>query len=273
MRKTIILALLLLLPFAAGAQDTLRTEFPNLYLDTVKVRVNSNINNYSMIGFNAGVSFNRMSFNPSHSQESLFTPGYYSVMFTHYEKMFDYLPYFGFQVGLAFGREGYRFKENKETHTTYIMDGARQMRMDVIELPFMAQIHVDTRLIKYMANIGIYGGYRLNIEREGPGITDARRYTFDDTDRQYDYGLQGGAGMAFMFTPVELHLNVLCRYAWSSIFEPDSINSVYRKYYYRYAYPLDIMVTLGVHFHVSKMTGKTNKELKQEAHDIVYGIQ
>ena len=103
------------------------------------------------------------------------------------------------------------------------------------------------------------------------------RYDWYDTDIRWDYGFQGGAGFALVFSPIEISVGAQLRYGLSSIFTPDSQfpeGSGYEdrnQYYYRFAYPLDIMITFGMHFELGKRYGKTRKALKQEAYDIVYG--
>ena len=244
--------------------------YTDLYLDTVQVAKVRQINDYTLIGVNGGVTFSRMSFNPSHKQSTHFAPSYFSVTLTRYGKMFGYMPYFGFQTGIAYGHEGCLFKPDSETGVTYTVDGATEMEMDVVEVPFLAQIHVDSDFFKIMVNAGIYGGYRLNVERTGPSLSASEAVTFKDTDIRFDYGLQGGLSVGFIFDPLELHFGALVRYSWSSIYTPDSSNSAYNKYYYRYAYPFDVMVTAGVHFQITKRRGRTSHDIKREAYDFVY---
>ena len=43
------------------------------------------------------------------------------------------------------------------------------------------------------------------------------------------------------------------------------------KYYYRFAYPFDFMVTAGLYFQLTKRTGKGKTQLRKEAYDAVYG--
>ncbi|MBQ9547841.1 MAG: PorT family protein [Bacteroidales bacterium] len=271
--KRFLFLLLFLLPGPLRAQEAAPADtlpaLTNVYLDTVVVRKVRVLNDYSMLGVNAGVTLSQMQFNPSVKQEWLFTPSYISLVYTRYGKMFGYLPYFGFSAGVAYGHEGYRFKEDKETGKVYTLDGAREAVMDVVEVPFLAQIHFDASHAKVMASAGIYGGYRYSIERSGPDVTDALRYSFKSTDIRWDYGLQGGVGFALVFAPVELHLAAQLRYSWSSIYTPDSSDSAYNQYYYRFAYPLDLMVTAGVHVHLTKRYGKTHAALREEARDIV----
>ena len=89
--------------FAQKADSLALLKYDDAFLDTVKLE-KPQLNNYSMIGVNYGVNFCGAYLNPEFPQRWFFTPGYYSVMFSHYEKLFDYLPYFGVQVGFAHGR-------------------------------------------------------------------------------------------------------------------------------------------------------------------------
>lgn len=236
---------------------------------TVVTKVYKDINDYELIGVNYGVSLSRMSFNPAQKQSSVFSPMYVSVTFTKYMKMFQYMPFFGWQLGLAYGSEGYRFRKNKETGTTYMVEGATEARFKIVEMPFLLHMHFDSDVVKFMANIGMYAGYRLGIERTGPSVTDGLQNAFADYDKRWDYGLQGGAGIGFIFDPFEFHLNASLRYSWSSIYAPDSSPSIYNQYYYRFAYPFDIMFTAGIHFQLSRRTGWTGRKLKAKAREIV----
>ena len=236
---------------------------------TVTVQNVADINDYDLIGVNFGLTWSQMQFNPPVKQTWLYNPFYVSVNYTHYLKLFQYMPYFGYQIGIAYGREGYKFQENKDTHTIYKIEGATEATMEVVEVPFLAHFHFDALHFKIMADAGLYGGYRFTINRTGPSVTPGLENAFKDTDRQPEYGLQGGAGIGFVFDPVEIHLNALLRYSWSSIYTPDSSPSIYNQYYYRFAYPLDLNITLGVYFQLTKRTGRTSKYLKRQAKDIV----
>lgn len=139
--------------------------------------------------------------------------------------------------------------------------------MDVIEVPFMTQIHIDAAFMKFMGNIGVYGGYRRTVTRSGAGLDPQYANAFRDYERQIDYGLQGGVGIAFMFDPIEIHFNCLARYSGSNLYDPDYSS----KYYYRFANPLGITATVGVHFQLTKRSGKTTGQLKRQAKEKVYG--
>ena len=90
--------------------------------------------------------------------------------------------------------------------------------------------------------------------------------SFKDTDRRWDYGIKGGVGFALVFDPVEVQFQVAYKHSLSSLYEPDH----YSEYYYRFAYPSNIVASVGLNFHLSKRTGRTKAELKKMAKELVY---
>lgn len=256
--KKILLTLAILLAGGAAHADN----------DGTAGKKKSLINDYSMIGVNYGVTFSNMTFSPSkHGKVSVFSPNYLSVTYTKHSKMFGTIPNFALVLGVATGTEGFAFAENEETGYTEHYDGAEWCSIRVFEVPAMMQIHADADPVKFMANAGVYGGWRQSITRRGAGLAPEWAGTFREYENRFDYGFQGGVGIALIFSPVELHLNCNVRWSWSSLNEPDYASS----YYYSYAYPLDIYATVGLHFHLTKRRGKTNRAIRKEAYETVYG--
>ena len=244
------------------------SEWTDDYLDTVDVKKAFVLNDYAMVGIHYGVSFNQMSFNPQYLQTYLFSPEYYGVTISKYGKLFNMYPNFGLEAGVFYGHEGYKFKANKETGSVATIRGATECRFTMVEVPLMAAMHIDSKYFKLVANLGIYGGYRLSVERIGENVADEYRNNFiEDMDRRMDYGLRGGIGFGLVFSPVEFHVKANVRYGWGSIYEPDW----YSEYFYRFAYPFDIMVTGSFYIHLTKRTGKTTPDLRKEAYNKVYG--
>ena len=235
------------------------------YLDTVEVKKKMVINDYSMIGLQYGMNISQVSWNPSMRQKSLFFPYNFGIFYTRYGKMFGYMPYFGFQAGIIYTKEGYSFKPDDETEAWPDLggpySGVRQAVMDVIEVPLLAHIHVDFWKMKLLADIGFFVGYRLNIERSGQDIDPAIANSFIDTDRRFDYGIKGGAGFAFVFDPVEIHFTAMYKYSMGTLHQPD----YYSTYYYRYSFPSNIVFSVGLHFQLTKRTGMTKHQLMREA--------
>ena len=276
MRKLLIITALICFcgHYLRAQEDSLM--FTPEYLDTVVISRVSTINDYSMIGVNYGVTFSTMYFNPDKmGTDFRFNPVYFSLMYTHYEKMFNYIPYFGVTVGFSYSHSGCTFNDNPETgYPLGYIDGATNVSIQTVEMPAMMHFHVDSAPTKIMANLGGYVGYRMAIERSGMFLDEEYTNKFRDYEYRFDYGVIGGAGIGFMFDPIELHLNVLARWSLQTLYQPDYYNEVFHPnntYYYRYANPIDISVTLGVYFQLTKRTGRTNKQLKHQAREIVYG--
>lgn len=284
--KKFYIILLLLLPFSLIGQDgkgknvaekadtTVLTleEIASLtdeYLDTISVKKKLKLNDYSMVGVQYGVSLSQMVWNPSQSQKMLFVPVNVGLTYTLYGKMFGYMPYFGFQTGIFYAREGYQFEYNEERDYTYTIEGAEKAVMDVLEVPVLSHIHFDFWHFKIIAQLGFFAGYRMGIERF-PGknghVRDEVAHSFTDTDIRFDYGIKGGLGFGLVFDPFEIHFQAMYKHSLSSLYQPDH----YSQYYYRFAYPSNIIVSAGLHFHLTKRSGMTKKEMKKRARSIVY---
>lgn len=248
-------------------KDAVELPYTDEFLDTVNVDKVFSLNDYTLIGFESGVSFNRMRFNPAYSQSVRFTPEYYELSVTKYGKMFGYMPYFGLRFGVAYSHEAYKFKENKETGYIANIEGANEAVYDVIELPIMSHFHMDGTHFKVTAEVGPYAAYRMNIERMGEWIDPEVQYSFLDTDIRFEHGLKGGVGAALVFSPFEIFVNGKVKYSWTNLYQPDYISH----YYYRFAYPFDIIVTAGLQIQMTKRTGKTKAMLRKQAKEIVYG--
>lgn len=254
----------------AASFETKDNKYTNEYLDTVSIKKTTEINDYSMIGIHYGVGLSRVMWNPPQKQEMVFMPYNVGITYTKYGKMFGYMPYFGFQVGVLFTQEGYQFKYNEEKDYIYKIQGAEKAVMDVVEVPLLAHMHFDFWNMKILANIGCYAGYRLSIERfpgETGSVKEELLHSFMDTDRRIDYGIKGGLGFGIIFDPIEIHIQAMYKHSLGTLYEPDH----YSEYYYRFAYPSNIIISAGVHFQLTKRTGQTKAELKKLAKDMVYG--
>lgn len=254
--------------FRIPSEDSL-----DLYLDSIDIRKKIVINDYSMIGVQYGMAMSRVSWNPTMRQKSMFIPVNFGVTYTRYGKMFGYMPYFGFQAGIFYAREGFRFKPDDETGVWPDLGGpyygVQEAVMDVIEVPVLAHCHFDFWKMKIIANIGFFAGYRLNIHRNGADLSDEVINSFLASDRRFDYGIKGGGGFAFVFDPVEIHFQAMYKYSMGTLYKPD----YYSSYYYRYAYPMNLVFSVGLHFQLTKRIGKTRHQIRREAKEQLGLIQ
>ena len=277
MRKFLLIAALLLPAFISRAQEADSIKYvrdifslPEVitedYLDTVNVQKQFLINDYWIVGAHFGGTLVGSSFNPSRETNYFFKYPYYGISITKFFTMLNTFRNLGLEFGVQHTWEGYQFKENKETGVTPNLEGANKAIIEFAEVPFMAHFHSDGLHFKVMADAGIYGGYRLSIERIGDRVQEEYRHSFMEWDRRFDYGITGGLGFGIVFDPFEFHVNGNVHYSWGTLYNPD----YYSQYYYRFAYPLDFMLTAGLYFQITKRTGKTRGQIRREAYQQVY---
>lgn len=274
MRNLTIITLLLCLCTFSYAQERkifISDSLTNEFLDTVTVAKKLKLNDYSMIGVQYGVGMSQMMWNPQKNQKALILPYNLGITYTVYGKMFGYMPYFGFQAGLFYTQEGYCF-DNEDKKYKENIAGAEKAIMDVIEVPVLSHMHIDFWHMKIIAQIGMFVGYRTGIHRyaaENMTVKPEIETSFLPTDNRFDYGIKGGVGFGLVFDPIELHFQAMYKHSLSSIYEPDH-DPNNGKYFYKFAYPTNIVISAGIHFQLTKRSGMTKKELKQQAKSIVY---
>ena len=278
MKRLITAILILLTSIRLDAQTQLLPDgltvgkYTNEFLDTLNVKKNLVINDYSMFGITYGVNLSRVTWNPRQNQDLLVIPMNIGISYTKYGKMFGYMPFFGFQIGVNYTQEGYQFEYNEEKDYTYKIEGAEKAIYDIVEVPILMHCHYDMWNFKIIAHAGCYGGYRIGIQRfpGKTGLVDPEvEHSFVETDRRWDYGLKGGLGFGLVFDPVEIHFEALYKHSLSSLYDPD----YYSEYYYRFAFPSNITITAGLHFHLSKRSGRTKADIRNAAKEIVYGTK
>ena len=238
------------------------------YLDNTPLPKKARINDYWIVGVHGGVSVQHGYFNPPRTVSFYPNKPVWGVSITRFATMMNTFPNLGMEVGFQHNYEGYRFKEYEMEGHKYRqdIDGAYEAYMEVPEVFLLTHGHVDMgQFVKVNLKAGVFGGYRTNITRSGPRVDPAIVNAFKDTDIRWTYGVQGGLGLGLMLDPVEVHLNVQVKWGWSSFYQPD----VASPYYYRFAYPLDGAVTLGVYYQLTKRRGHTRGSLRQLARRMV----
>ena len=238
------------------------------WLDNAPMPKKARINNYWIVGVHGGVSVQHGYFNPPRQVSLYPNKPVYGVSITRYATMMNTFPVVGMEFGFQHNFEGYNFKPYEVDGVTnrQNIDGAYEAYMEVPEVFLLTHGHIDFgQYVKAILKLGMFGGYRMNITRIGPYVDPADEYSFQDTDYRWTYGVQGGLGFGFMLDPVEIHLGVQVKWGWSPFYRPDK----YSPYYYRFAYPLDGAVTLGVYYQLTKRQGHTRTALRRMARDMV----
>lgn len=278
-RFLIIIAAALASALPAMAQVDLEKEFfslpdsvTNSYLDSIDVKKQEAPNNYLMVGVYGGVTMNYGFFNPTRlvSPHWAYPMGGFSII--RQFNMFGIFPNMGFEFGAQLNYEGYEFKENKETGYRATESGAYAVTMRVPEVFMLSHFHIDAGdHFKLLAKIGIYGGYRLDIQRTlDPYYAEFEEYTqyessFRDYDKRFTYGVQGGLGMGLMFSPFEFHIMAQVKWGWESFWVPNYAS----QWYYRFAYPLDGAITFGIYYQLTPRLGHSRASLRKLAKQMV----
>ena len=238
------------------------------YLDNAPLPKKARINDYWIVGVHGGVSVEHGYFNPVRQVSLYPNKPVYGFSITRFATMMNTFPTLGMELGFQRNFEGYNFKEFEIDGAFYrqSIDGAYEAYMEVPEVFLLTHGHFDMgQYSKIIIKVGMYGGYRTSITRSGPYVSEDIVNAFQDTDNRWTYGVQGGLGFGLMFDPFEVHLNVQVKWSWSSFYQPD----VASPYYYRYAYPLDGAVTLGVYYQLTKRRGHTRGALRRMAREMV----
>ena len=283
MRKAVIPVLLVILSLAAlplAAQENkkkksidLEEEFfqlpdsvTNEWLDNTPLPKKARINDYWIVGVHGGVSLQHGYFNPPRQVSFYLNQPVYGVSITRFATMMNTFPNLGMELGFQHNYEGYNFKEYEVEGNMYRqdIDGAYQAYLEVPEAFLVTHGHIDMgQYVKIILKVGMYGGYRMNITRIGPRVQKEYENAFRETDNRWSYGVQGGLGFGQMLDPVEVHLGLQVKWGWSPFYKPNT----YSPYYYRFAYPLDGAVTLGVYYQLTKRRGHSRGALRQLARE------
>ena len=278
MKRTVTILTALLCCWFSHAQVNLEEEFfslpdsvSNSYLDSVKVNIAAP-NDYWMIGVYGGASIEFGYFNPNRLIRGVPQYPMYGFSLVRHFTMFGIFPNMGLEMGAQMNYEGYEFKLNKETGSRFVESGAYRTMITVPEAFFLSHFHLDIgQHFKFIAKLGIYGGYRWKITRVldeayvGDEYYEQYVNQFRDYDRRYSYGAQGGLGVGLIFNPIEFHLMVQGKWGWSSYWKPDYVSP----YYYRFAYPMDAAVTFGIYYQLTPRYGHTRGQLKKLARKMV----
>ncbi len=178
------------------------------------------------IGFRGGYNISGLDTRPDFEYTTISTTENYSLVYTYYHSLWGTINIFGFQTGIAKSSQGY------ETP-----DGIN--RYEVISIPFISQFHFDFWKMRLLLNAGGFGGIRTSRNNfDGSG--------FDEFDNKIDYGFIAGGGVAFVFKPIEIHIEGNYQYSLSYLHKPDKFSET--DFVFTYPKQLIISLTLNVHF-------------------------
>lgn len=177
-----------------------------------------------LIGVKYGYSLSNIYFNRQLNHKGITVPVEFGIYYTYYHSLWKAMPYFGFQIGLRYSESGYKLvndgimPDKNAPQATY---KEVEERYKVIELPMISQFRMEYWKIRAMLNLGFYSAYKFSSNVTGG---------FPKTTNKAECGVIGGAGVAFIMRPVELHIEGNYQYAFSLFYKPyvfDTENWIY----------------------------------------------
>ncbi|OFY45068.1 MAG: hypothetical protein A2X18_14120 [Bacteroidetes bacterium GWF2_40_14] len=175
-----------------------------------------------LIGFKAAYNISGVDFKPTMNEVSVTTFKNYSLVYLYYHDLWKTMPYFGFQASFSYQEQAYRIDDTETRLTCY-------------EIPLVSQFHIDFWKMRFLINLGGFMGYRM-----------ASNQAFDSSDLRLDYGFIAGGGLAFVFKPLELHLEGNYQYSLSYLYNPRKFSDTDLQF----SYPHQLLLSLALYLHL-----------------------
>ena len=180
-----------------------------------------------LLGVRYSYDITGVHFAPDLKAEQVHTYKNYSILYTYYHNLWDVWSFFGIQFGAKYCQYGF---------TSYYNIDNMDQTLTAIEVPLVTQLKYDVgKHLRLMLDIGGCAGYRL-------ATTNPKG--FDQFDQRWDYGAQGGGGVALKFHPFELHFEVLYQYSFAFLYHPEKLSTDW----WLYSYPNRLSFNVGLHF-------------------------
>ena len=145
------------------------------------------------VGVTGGYSINSMMSSLNEDLGNVSSWNNYGLMYKYYGGK-----WVGIQTGINYLEKGYQ------------RDSTSERRYQILEVPFVTQLHYEFWKLRAIANAGVYASYALSADNttlypnEPNKKPTTDEYTFSSTDYRFDYGLRFGGGLALMLHPVEI---------------------------------------------------------------------
>ena len=181
-----------------------------------------------LIGVRYDYSFTGVTMTPDMGIKPVNSPVNLSITYPYYHPLWSVIDVFGLQTGLRYSRYGF-------VNDEYVFEHFEQT-VSIIELPFLSAFHIDLgEHFRILLSIGPFLGYRFATTKDNG---------FDCFDNRIDYGIQGGAGLAYIIGKrFELHLEGTFHYSLSMLYHPEKMSSLS----WLYSYPWQASISLGFH--------------------------
>ncbi|HIZ86042.1 MAG TPA: PorT family protein [Candidatus Coprenecus stercoravium] len=229
----ITIILLSIIPLSVSGQnkrDSVQKIQPGIQWDTT-VKVLEPKFPEHLIGIRYDFAFTGVQITPDMGIKSINSPFNIAVLYTYYHPLWGVYDFFGLQTGLRYSKYGFVNGEYQFQHF--------EQTVSFVELPFLSAFHVDIgEHFRILISLGPFIGYRFATTKDNG---------FDCFDIRFDYGIVGGAGVAYIVNKwLELHLEGAYHYSLSMLYHPEKLSSIS----WIYSYPWQASINFGVHFKI-----------------------
>ncbi|MFA5713004.1 MAG: hypothetical protein WC960_02350 [Bacteroidales bacterium] len=187
-----------------------------------------------LVGIKSGITLAGLNTHPDLEYKSVASFGGYGVEYTYYHTLWGDIKLFGLKTGIYKDFGGYVQEEGEN-------------RFETITIPLISQFHYDFWKMRALVNIGAFGGVRQNMSYwDGRG--------FDNEDNRVDLGFVAGGGLAFIFSPFELHIEGNWFYSLSYMHSPNKYDDIY----YLFTHPKRLVISAALYLQFGKGRGGKN---------------
>lgn len=244
-KKGFILCVALIICNIAIGQNKNEVDLKEFDLESFKdaspIRIkDSSILNLHLLGVQYGYGISNMGFSIDIKHKAIKSSKNYGIYYTYFHSLWNSMPYFGLHTGIGITELGYA---NIREENNVVVE-TKEERYTAIEIPFMTKFRIDFWKMRLMIGAGAYG-YYLNSYNGDKNIPE--------TTNKGGYGLIGSGGLAFIFRPLELHVDCTYKYALSSFLD----NQIYSKDYWLYTHANQLVVGVGLYYRIA--TGNKKK--------------
>ena len=257
MKRLYIILAALLLPLAAQAQivDTtdIMKEFDEFsFRDaniTGKVKDSTRLREH-LLGVKWGMSVNNLTVSIDYDKKPALSPKNFGIYYTYYHSLWNSISLFGIETGVQFNEEGYK-TQILDSDGNLVKEGTESFQN--ITVPLVSQFRYDFWRMRIIANLGCFVSYRTGAQFSG-----LLSETVSSTWKKKGYGIIGGGGIAFVFRPLELHLEANYKYNLADLYDKASF---YADEYWVSTHTSQIIISVGLHYRI----GGSSYKIKSNA--------
>ena len=217
-----VVAACTLLPKAANAQivDTLDVmkefdEFSFRDANPVKPISDSTKIREHLVGVKWGLGWNNVYFSQDIERQACASAKNFGFFYTYYHSLWGSIPLFGIEMGVQYSEIGFTAIEYLDPEGT---EGRRSVKgketFQTIMFPMVSQFRIDFWKMRLLVNLGCFASYKLSASTSGVLSEDISK-----TYKKGGYGIIGGGGIAFIFSPFEVHIEANYRYNLSNVYD------------------------------------------------------